>query len=47
MYSSLVKWVENFWATTEITLKSEDENAFIYLMVRAMYIFKKKVALSC
>ena len=33
---SLVKLVDNFWPTTEITLKSENENAFIYLMVRAI-----------
>ena len=35
-YSSLVKLVEIFLPTTEITSKSENENAFIYLMVRAI-----------
>ena len=35
-YSTLVKLVENLWPTTKMGLKSENENAFIYLMVRAI-----------
>ena len=40
-YGSLARFEEIFLPTTDMALQSEKENAFIYLMVRAIDFFVK------